>query len=114
PYNEYRASPTIGRGNGTSTVPSQPGYGAMRICIQKVIDYTGALPGGQKVIFQPDPGTGPAISALRAGVQFTNQHAQPRPIVSEPSLGFAPNSIPFGINFQQTIEFSDGGGHGHS
>ena len=31
PYNEYSSSPTIGRGNGTSTDPNQPGYGAMRI-----------------------------------------------------------------------------------
>ena len=105
PYNEYGASPTIGRGNGTSTDPNQPGYGAMRIFIQKVMDYTGALPGGQKVTFRPDSGTGRAINALRAGVQFANQHAQPRPIVSEPSWGFAYNSVPFGMSFPQMLEF---------
>ena len=44
PYNEYSASPTIGRGNGTSTDPNQPGYGAMRIFIQKVMDCTGVAP----------------------------------------------------------------------
>jgi hypothetical protein len=39
PYNEYSGSPTIGRGTGTSTDPRHPGYGAMRIFIQKVMDY---------------------------------------------------------------------------
>jgi hypothetical protein len=105
PYNEYSASPTIGRGNGTSADPNQPGYGAMRIFIQKVMDYTGALPGGQKVTFRPDPGTGRAINALRAGVQFANQRAQPQPIVSEPSWGFTYNSVPFGMSFPQMLEF---------
>lgn len=105
PYNEYSASPTIGRGNGTSTDPSQPGYGAMRIFIQKVIDYTGALPGGQKVTFRPDPSTGRAVNALRAGVQFANRLAQPQPVVSEPSWGFAYNSIPFGMSFPRMLEF---------
>src|SRR5215831_18684647 len=88
-YNEYSASPTIGRGNGTSTDPNQPGYGAMRIFIQKVMDYTGALPGGQTVMFRPDRGTGRAVNALRAGVQFANQRTQPQAIVSEPSWGCA-------------------------
>jgi hypothetical protein len=105
PYNEYGASPTIGRGNGTSTDPNQPGYGAMRIFIQKVMDYTGALPGGQKVIFRPDRDTSRAINALRAGVQFANQRAQPQSIVSEPSWGFAYNSVPFGMSFAQMLEF---------
>jgi hypothetical protein len=104
-YNEYSASPTIGRGSGTSTDPNQPGYGAMRIFIQKVTDYTGALPGGQKVTFQPDRATGRATNALRAGVQFANQGAQPKPIVSEPSWGFAYNSVPFGMSFPQMLEF---------
>jgi len=72
PYNEYSASPTIGRGSATSMDPNQPGYGAMRIFIQKVMDYTGALPDGQKVTFRPDRGTGRATNALRAGVQFAN------------------------------------------
>ena len=60
PYNEYSASPTIGRGNGTSTDPRNRGYGAMRIFIRKVTDYTSALPAGQKVIFQPNQQTGRA------------------------------------------------------
>src|SRR5665811_702582 len=62
PYNDYSGSPTIGRGDGTSTDPNNPGYGAMRIFIQKVMDYTDengadALPVGQKVIFQRDQNT---------------------------------------------------------
>ena len=36
PYNEYSESPTIGRGSGTSTDPRNPGYGAMKIFIEKV------------------------------------------------------------------------------
>ncbi len=39
PYNDYSESPTIGRGNGTSTDPTNPGSGAMRIFIEKVIEY---------------------------------------------------------------------------
>lgn len=105
PYNEYSASPTIGRGTGTSTDPADPGYGAMRIFIRKVMDYTGALPAGQKVLFQPDPKTARAASALRAGVQFANGNAQPRPAVSDPSWGFIYNSVPFGMNFEQTLGF---------
>ena len=105
PYAEYSASPTIGRGNATSSDPNNPGYGAMRIFIQKVMDYTGALPGEQKVIFQPDRNTGRAINALRAGVQFANQRAQPKPIVAEPSWGFAYNSVPFGMSFAQMLDF---------
>jgi hypothetical protein len=105
PYNEYGGSPTIGRGNGTSTDPKSPGYGAMRIFIQKVMDYTGALPAGQKVIFQPDPKTGRAVNALRAGVQFANKDAQPKAAVSDPTWGFIYNSVPFGMNFQQTLGF---------
>jgi hypothetical protein len=104
-YNEYSGSPTIGRGGGTSTDPKNPGYGAMRIFIQKVMDYTGALPVGQKVIFQPDQKTGRDVNALRAGVQFANKNAQPRPAVSDPSWGFIYNSVPIGKNFQQTLGF---------
>lgn len=104
-YNEYSGSPTIGRGGGTSTDPGSPGYGAMRIFIQKVMDYTAALPAGQKVVFQPDPKTGREVNALRAGVQFANKNAQPRPAVSDPSWGFIYNSVPFGMNFQQTLGF---------
>lgn len=105
PYNEYSASPTIGRGNGTSTDPNQSGYGAMRIFIQKVMDYTSALPSGQKVTFRPDRSTGRAVNALRAGVQFANQGAQPQPIVSEPIWGPTYNSVPFGMSFAQMLEF---------
>jgi hypothetical protein len=104
-YNEYSGSPTIGRGTGTSTDPASPGYGAMRIFIEKVMDYTGALPAGQKVVFQPDPKTGREVNALRAGVQFANRNAQPRPAVSDPSWGFIYNSVPFGMNFRQTLGF---------
>src|SRR4030095_843724 len=65
PYNEYSDSPTIGRGAGTCTDPRNPGYGAMRIFIQKTMDYTDdqgpdALPAGQKVIFQRSQSTGRA------------------------------------------------------
>jgi hypothetical protein len=110
PYNEYSGSPTMGRGNGTSTDPKNPGYGAMRIFIEKVMDYTDekgpdALPTGQKVIFQRDQNTGGAVNALRAGVQFANTNATPRPVFSEPSWGFIYNSVPFGMNFEQTLEF---------
>ncbi|MCX7166166.1 MAG: hypothetical protein NTV11_07810 [Rhodocyclales bacterium] len=110
PYNEYSDSPTIGRGSGTSTDPRNPGYGAMRIFIQKLMDYTDengpdALPGGQKVIFQRDAGTGRAVNALRAGVQFANTNAAPKPTFSEPSWGFIYNSVPFGMNFEQMLGF---------
>jgi hypothetical protein len=105
PYNEYSGSPTIGRGNGTSTDPRHPGYGAMRIFIHKVMDYTAALPAGQKVTFQPDAKTGREVNALRAGVQFANKEAQPKAAVSEPSWGFIYNSVPFGMNFQQTLGY---------
>jgi hypothetical protein len=105
PYNDYSGSPTIGRGHGTSTDPKDPGYGAMRIFIQKVMDYTGTLPAGQKVIFQRDQKTGRAVNALRAGVQFANKDAQPKAAVSDPSWGFIYNSVPFGMNFRQTLGF---------
>ena len=105
PYIEYSGSPTIGRGNGTSTDPRNPGYGAMRIFIQKVMDYTSALPGGRKIIFQPDPKTGRAVNALRAGVQFANKNPQPKAAISDPNWGFIYNSVPFGRNFQQTLGF---------
>jgi hypothetical protein len=110
PYNEYGASPTIGRGAGTSVDPRSPGYGAMRIFIQKVLDYTDdqgpdALPAGQKVIFQRDQGTGRAVNALRAGVQFANAAAVPGPAFSDPTWGFIYNSVPLGMNFGQTLGF---------
>ena len=109
PYNEYSGSPTIGRGAGTSTDPGNPGYGAMKIFIEKVKEYTDdsgpdALPAGQKVIFQPSQSTGRAENALRAGIQFANSKAS-KPIVSEPSWGFIYNYVPFGMSFEQMIGF---------
>jgi hypothetical protein len=109
PYNEYSGSPTIGRGAGTSTDPRNPGYGASRIFIEKVKEYTDdngpdALPAGQKVVFQSSPSTGRAENALRAGIQFANSTA-PKPVVSEPSWGFVYNSVPFGMRFEQMIGF---------
>jgi hypothetical protein len=97
PYNDYSGSPTIGRGDGTSTDPNNPGYGAMRIFIQKVMDYTDengpdALPVGQKVIFQRDQNTGRAVNALTAGVQFANTNVVSGPKFSVPSWGFIYNS----------------------
>jgi hypothetical protein len=38
-------------------------------------------------------------------VQFVNQSAQPQAIVSEPSWGFAYNSVPFGLTFGQMLQF---------
>jgi hypothetical protein len=93
-YNEYSGSPTLGRGNGTSTDPTNPGYGAMRIFIEKVMDYTDehgpdALPIGQKVIFQRNQSIGREVNALRAGVQFADKNAvQPDPTFSDPGWGF--------------------------
>lgn len=109
PYNEYSQTPTIGRGTGTSTDPSDPGYGAMRFFIENVVDYTDdrgadALPAGQRVAFQPDQDTGREISALRAGIQFANKNGQ-EPLFSVPSWGFIYNSWPFGIRFEQMVEF---------
>jgi hypothetical protein len=74
------------------------------------MDYTDengpdALPTGQKVIFQRNQGTGREVSALRAGIQFANTSAAPRPAFSEPSWGFIYNSMPFGMNFEQTLGF---------
>jgi hypothetical protein len=110
PYNEYSGSPTIGRGNGTSTDPRNPGYGALKIFIEKVKEYTDehgpdALPLGQKVIFQRDQNTGRAVSALRAGIQFANSNAGGKPVFSEPSWGFAYNSVPFGMRFEQMLSY---------
>ncbi len=110
PYNEYSGSPTIGRGTGTSTDPKNPGYGALKIFIDKVKEYTDehgpdALPPGQKVIFQRDQGTGREINALRAGIQFANRNATTKPAFSEPSWGFVYNSVPFGMRFEQMLGF---------
>ncbi len=109
-YYEYSGSPTIGRGNGASTDPKSPGYGAMRIFIEKVLDYTDengpdALPSGQKVIFQRDQKTGREVNALRAGLQFASKTAESLPIVSDPSWGFIYNSVPFGMGFKQMLGF---------
>ena len=112
PYNEYSESPTIGRGGASSTNPRDPGFGALRIFIEKVKEYTDekgpdALPPGQLVIFQRDQKTGREISALRAGIQFANKGAEKK--FSEPSWGFAYNSVPFGMRFEQMLGFlSDG------
>src|SRR5262245_27331223 len=110
PYNEYSGSPTIGRGNGTSTDPKHPGYGAMRIFIEKVMDYTDdkgpdALPLGQKVIFQRSQETNRAVNALTAGIQFANATATTKPAFSVPSWGFIYNSVPLGMTFEQMIGF---------
>ncbi len=110
PYNEYSSSPTIGHGNGTSTNPRDPGYGGLKIFIEKVKEYTDehgpdALPPGQKVVFRRDQNTGRAASALRAGIQFANANAPGKPVVSEPSWGFAYNSVPFGMRFEQMLAF---------
>jgi hypothetical protein len=110
PYNEYSTSPTIGHGAGTSTDPRSPGYGAMRIFVQKVMDYTDdqgadALPAGQKVIFERNQSTGRAVTALRAGVQFANANAAPKPVASDPTWGFVYNSVPLGMNFRQMLGF---------
>jgi hypothetical protein len=104
PYNEYSDSPTIGRGTGTSTDPTNPGYGAMKIFIEKVKAYTDALPAGQRVVFQRSQSTGREVSALRAGIQFANANAA-KPVFSEPSWGFVYNSVPFGMRFEQMIGF---------
>ena len=111
PYAEYSDSPTIGRGAGTSTDPRNPGYGAMKIFVEKVKDYTDdkgpdALPAGQKVIFQRDQGTGREVSALRAGIQFANRNAAPKPVVSGTELGASSTTrMPFGMRFEQMIGF---------
>lgn len=109
PYNEYSGSPTLGRGNGTSTDPRNPGFGALRIFIDKVKEYTDdqgpdALPPGQKVTFERNQGTGREVSALRAGIQFANRAAA-TPAFSEPSWGFIYNSVPFGMRFEQMLGF---------
>ena len=110
PYHEYSASPTLGRGNGSSTDPEHPGYGALRFFIDEVRARTDdqgpdALPPGQQVIFQPSAGTGREISALRAGIQFANRRAALPPFFAEPSWGFIYNSLPFGLRFEQMLAF---------
>lgn len=109
PYNEYSESPTVGRGNGTSTNPKDAGYGAMRFFIEKVLAYTDgkgpdALPAGQQVIFKPDNSVNRGVSALRAGIQF-GKNDPAKPTFNDPSWGFIYNSVPFGITFEQMVAF---------
>ena len=61
-------------------------------------------PPDTKVIFQRSQSTGREVSALRAGIQFANANA-PKPFFSEPSWGFAYNSVPFGMRFEQMTGF---------
>lgn len=110
PYNQYSESPTVGRGEGTSTNPKDPGYGAMRIFIEKVLAYTDdkgpdALPAGQQVIFKPDQSVNRGVNALRAGIQFGKNDPGGKPVFNDPSWGFIYNSVPFGVTFEQMIAF---------
>ena len=110
PYNQYSESPTVGRGEGTSANPRDPGYGAMRIFIEKVLAYTDdkgadALPPGQQVIFKPDQSINRGVNALRAGIQFGKNDPAGKPAFNDPSWGFIYNSVPFGITFDQMLAF---------
>lgn len=110
PYNQYSESPSVGRGEGTSTNPKDPGYGAMRIFIEKVLAYTDdkgpdALPAGQQVIFKPDQSVNRGVNALRAGIQFGKNAPGEKPVFNDPSWGFIYNSVPFGITFDQMLAF---------
>ena len=110
PYNQYSESPTVGRGEGTSINPKDPGYGAMRIFIEKVLAYTDdkgpdALPAGQQVIFKPDQSVNRGVNALRAGIQFGKNAPGEKPVFNDPSWGFIYNSVPFGITFDQMTAF---------
>jgi hypothetical protein len=109
-YNQYSESPSVGRGEGTSTNPKDPGYGAMRIFIEKVLAYTDdkgadALPAGQQVIFKPDQTVNRGVNALRAGIQFGKNDPGGKPVFNDPSWGFIYNSVPFGITFDQMVAF---------
>lgn len=101
PYNEYSSVPSIGRGTGTSTDPRDPGYGAMRFFIENVEEYTKDI---GKVVFQPDQSTGRELNALQAGIQFANKNG-PEPLFSRLSWGFMYNSWPFGVRFEQMVDF---------
>lgn len=108
-YNQYSESPTVGRGEGTSTNPKDPGYGSMRIFIEKVMSYTDdkgpdALPAGQQVIFKPDQTVNRGVNALRAGIQF-GKNDPAKPVFNDPSWGFIYNSVPFGITFEQMVAY---------
>jgi hypothetical protein len=110
PYNQYSESPTVGRGEGTSTNPKDPGYGAMRIFIEKVLAYTDdkgpdALPAGQQVIFKPDQSVNRGVNALRAGIQFGKNTPGEKPVFNDPTWGFIYNSTPFGTTFEQMVAF---------
>ncbi|MGE4064159.1 MAG: hypothetical protein AB7E79_12400 [Rhodospirillaceae bacterium] len=109
-YNQYSESPTVGRGEGTSINPRDPGYGAMRIFIEKVLAYTDdkgedALPAGQQVLFKPDQTVNRGVNALRAGIQFGKNDPGAKPVFNDPSWGFIYNSVPFGITFDQMVAF---------
>ena len=109
PYNEYSASPTIGRGNGTST-----GSERSRIRCDANTHPKGhrlhrragpdALPAGQKVIFK-DQNIGREVNALRAGVQFANKSDSRTPLFPNRLGDSSYNSVPFGMNFEQTFSF---------
>ena len=101
PYNEYSGVPSIGRGTGTSTDPRDPGYGAMRFFIENVEEYTKDI---GRVVFQPDQSTGREVNALQAGIQFANKNG-PEPRFSRLSWGFIYNSWPFGVRFEQMVDF---------
>ncbi len=110
PYNQYSESPSVGRGEGTSTNPKDSGYGAMRIFIEKVLAYTDdkgpdALPAGQQVTFKPDQSVNRGVNALRAGIQFGRNDPGGKPTFNDPSWGFIYNSVPFGITFDQMLAF---------
>lgn len=109
-YNQYSESPSVGRGEGTSNDPKNPGYGAMRIFIEKVLAYTDdkgadALPAGQQVIFKPDQSVSRGVNALRAGIQFGRNVSGEKPVFNDPTWGFIYNSVPFGITFDQMLAF---------
>ena len=106
PYNQYSESPSVGRGEGTSTNPKDSGYGAMRIFIEKVLAYTDdkgpdALPAGQQVTFKPDQSVNRGVNALRAGIQFGRNDPGGKPTFNDPSWGFIYNSVPFGITLDR-------------
>ena len=106
-YNEYSRTPSIGRGVGTSTDPRDPGYGAMRFFIENVKRLTKNADGGQ-VTFVPDQSISRGENALRAGVQFgrnTDGVIDGNALFDNVSWGFIYNSWPFGLRFEQALEF---------
>ena len=106
-YNEYSRTPSIGRGVGTSTDPRDPGYGAMRFFIENVKSLTENADGGQ-VTFVPDQSISRGENALRAGVQFGRNPdgvIDGNALFDNVSWGFIYNSWPFGLRFEQALEF---------